>query len=273
MESNENQEHNPPQFHEEYVGIWKEMNETHQEEAINQKYQELTKIMGQYAALNNQFISIFNTKSQRVLYMSDNYLDVMGYKCSEEDYKRWSTVYWMRDLPFQQSWFFMQMTLFFKNTVQKKLKEAGESKSLSWYMHNFKLKPPGSELKNISLTGSGLELMHDGSMLIMLLIIKDVGNLIKEKGNWWAEFHINKTDKYIFHQNDKKFNKGSILSDREREILLEIRDKLETKQIAEKLNISPHTVDKHRKNMIERTGAKDISTLIQICEIGNILGR
>ncbi len=258
-------------FHDEYVSLWQEVNHKTSDEHINIKYQELSKLMGQYASLNNQFISIFNTKSQRVLYMSDNYLDVMGYKCSEEDYKRWSTIYWMRDLPLTQSWFFMQMTLFFKNTVQPKLREAGQGKSLSWYMHNFLLQPPGSNLHHISLTGTALELSPDGGMLIMLLIIKDVGSLIKENGTWWAEFTINNQERYHFHQNEKKFQKGSILTDREHEILQKIKEKQETKQIAETLFISPHTVDKHRKNMLERTGAKDLSSLIQICEMGKVI--
>ncbi len=260
-----------PYFHGDYAEAWKEINKENKDEKLSEKYVELSKLMGQYAKLNNQFISIFNTKTQRVLFTSENYLDVMGYTCTNEQYKRWSVFYWMRDLPVAQSWFFMQMTLFFKNTVQKILKDAGESKSLTWYMHNFQLKPPGTHLHHISLTGTGLDLMPDGSMPIMLLIIKDIGNLIKENDTWWAEFCINETEKFVFHKEDKKFSKGSILSDRETEILLHIRDKKETKAIAEMLNISPHTVDKHRKNMLERTGAKDISTLIQICEIGNLL--
>jgi DNA-binding CsgD family transcriptional regulator/PAS domain-containing protein len=258
-------------FHHDYVQLWQEMNQRTDEAPINAKYEELSKLLGQYATLNNQFISIFNTKSQRVLYMNENYLDVMGYTCTEEEYKRWATLYWMRDLPFAQSWFFMQMTLFFKNTVQPLLKTAQKAKSLSWYIHNFLLQPPKTHLHHISLTGSALELTPDGSMIVMLLIIKEVSPLIKDNGSWWAEFCINSNTVYHFHQDEKKFAKGSILSDREREVLLLIRNGFDTKQISDKLFISPHTVDKHRKNMLEHTGAKDISSLIQICEMGKII--
>jgi DNA-binding CsgD family transcriptional regulator len=260
-----------PFFHGDYAEAWKEINKSNKDDKLSEKYLELSKLMGQYAKLNNQFISIFNTKSQRVLYTSENYLDVMGYTCTDEQYKRWSVFYWMRDLPVAQSWFFMQMTLFFKNTVQPLLKKAGDKKSLTWYMHNFLLKPPGTHLHHISLTGTGLDLLPDGSMPIMLLIIKDIGNLIKETDTWWAEFCINESEKYSFHNDDKKFSKGSILSFREHEILALVKEGLETKAIANILEISPHTVDKHRKNMLERTGAKDISNLIQICEIGKII--
>lgn len=260
-----------PIFHEDYIGLWKEINQKTNEETVNSKYQELSRHLGKFAELNRQFISVFSIKSQRVLYMSDNYLNIMGYDCTEDEYKKWSTVYWMRDLPLSQSWFFMQMTLFFKTTVQSKLKAAGKTKSLDWYMHNFLLSPPRSHMHHISLSGSALELADDGSMPIMMLIIKDVGGLVKENSPWWTEFHINKTEKFIFHQNNKNFNKGSVLSDREKEILLLIKEGFETKEIAEKLFLSTHTVDKHRKNMMEYVGAKDSSSLLQICTSGNII--
>lgn len=258
-------------FYQDYVQIWQEVNQRVWDESGTTDYSGLSKLLGQYATLNNQFISIFNTKTQRVLYMSPNYLDVLGYTCTEEDYKRWATLYWMRDLPLAQSWFFMQMTLFFKNTVQLKLNAAQENKSLTWYIHNFLLTPPGEKTHHISITGQGIELMPDGSMRVMLLIVKDVEMLIKENSPWWAEFTINQNERYFFHQNEKKFQKGSILSAREREILELIKIGKDTKLIAQQLHISPHTVDKHRKNMIEFTGAKDMSSLLQLCEIGKII--
>ncbi len=261
----------PPVFHEDYVALWRDMNQKTNDESINQKYAELSRLMGDYAALNNQFISIFNTKSQRVLYMSENYLDVMGYTCTEEEYKRWSTYYWMRDLPLAQSWFFMQMTVFFKNTVQPKLKNAGEAKSLNWYMHNFLLHPPKTHKHHISLLGSGLELTPDGSMIVMMLIIKDVSGLIKDNDVWWSEFRINGNDTYYFHHQEKKFVEGSIISDREKEVLRLVEIGKDTKEIADLLFLSPHTVDKHKKNMLERTGAKDTSSLLYLCKSGKIL--
>lgn len=258
-------------FYQDYVQLWQEMNQRVWDEPIGTNYSELSTLLGQYATLNNQFISIFNTKTQRVLYMSPNYLDVLGYACPEEDYKRWAMLYWMRDLPLAQSWFFMQMTLFFKNTVQPKLKAAQEKKSLTWYIHNFLLTPPNEKSHHISLTGKGIELMPDGSMLIILLIVKDIEMIIKENSPWWAEFNINENERYFFHQNEKKFQKRSVLSVREGEILALIKTGKDTKTIAEQLHISPHTVDKHRKNMIEFTGAKDMSSLLQLCEIGKII--
>lgn len=260
-----------PVFYEDCVAMWQEINKKANDESINQKYAELSRLMGEYAALNNQFISIFNVKSQRVLYMSENYLDVLGYTCTEEQYKRWATLYWMRDLPMAQSWFFMQMAMFFKNTVQPKLKAAGEAKSLNWYIHNFLLHPPKSHKHHIGLLGSGLEFSPDGSMIVMMIIVKDVSELVKDNDVWWAEFRINRTDTYSFHHSDKKITEGSILSDREKEILRLVEQGKKSKEIANFLFLSSHTVDKHKKNMIERIGAKDTSSLLHICKNGKII--
>ena len=260
-----------PIFYNEYLELWQNGYKKTNDENINEKYQEISKSLGHFAEINHQFISIFNTKSQKVLYLSTNYLEVMGYKCTEDEYKKYSVLYWMRDMPINQSWFFMQMSLFFRNTVQPLLKSNPDARSLKWYLHNFKLKPPGSYSHNISLTCSGLEFLTDGNMLIMLLIIKDVASLVKENTKWWAEFTINEKQRYHYHETNKNFVEGGVFSKREMEIFNLIKEGQNTKEIAEKLFISTHTVEKHRKNMLDLSGAKDFSSLIQICSIGNIV--
>jgi DNA-binding CsgD family transcriptional regulator len=255
-----------------FTATWSEVNKDTNDEEITKKYETLSKTLGMYANLNNQFISIFNTKSQKVMYMSKNYLEVLGYSCTEEDYKKYSVLYWMRDLPFLQKWFFLQMTLFFKKTVQPQLKMAKDKNpSLSWYMHNYKFKPPKSFVHHISLSGTALEISENGAMTVMLLIIKDVKSLIKNDGSWWSEFLINEENKYYFHQDTTKIAEGSVLSDRELEILKLIKSSKDTKEIAEFLYVSPLTINKHRNNMLEKTGAKDISSLIQLAEFAKII--
>ena len=52
------------------------------------------------------------------------------------------------------------------------------------------------------------------------------------------------------------------LSNREKEILLMIMNGMVNKQIAERLNITKETVDKHRKNMLAKTDCKHSGELI-----------
>ena len=56
--------------------------------------------------------------------------------------------------------------------------------------------------------------------------------------------------------------KGNIFSDREFEIIKLIHSGLQSEQIAEKLFLSRHTVNTHRKNILDKTGKAHISDLI-----------
>jgi DNA-binding NarL/FixJ family response regulator len=54
----------------------------------------------------------------------------------------------------------------------------------------------------------------------------------------------------------------NMLSSREQEILKGIADGKASKQIADNLNISKNTVDTHRRDMIEKTGAANTTELV-----------
>ncbi|NJM24864.1 MAG: response regulator transcription factor [Bacteroidia bacterium] len=53
------------------------------------------------------------------------------------------------------------------------------------------------------------------------------------------------------------------VTNREKEVLHLVGDGFSTKQIAEKLSISHHTVETHRKNLLKKYEAKNSAELIQ----------
>lgn len=65
--------------------------------------------------------------------------------------------------------------------------------------------------------------------------------------------------------------KKDIVTKRELEVLKLINTHKESREIASLLNISINTVDKHRKNMLARTRAKDTTALIQLCKMAGLL--
>jgi len=71
------------------------------------------------------------------------------------------------------------------------------------------------------------------------------------------------TDLSYFRYPDEEFlQKGNIFSKREFEIIKLIESGLGSEEIADKLFLSVHTVNTHRRNILEKTGKTHISDLI-----------
>ena len=79
-------------------------------------------------------------------------------------------------------------------------------------------------------------------------------------GNYFSQellYHVIRRIK-----NREQEEKSSNLSRREKEILFKICEGLSNHEIAEELFISKRTVDKHRANLLAKTGSKNTASLI-----------
>lgn len=61
------------------------------------------------------------------------------------------------------------------------------------------------------------------------------------------------------------------LSEREQDVLVLVAKGLSNKEIAEALNISPHTVISHRKNIVHKTGIKSVAGLTVYAMLNNLI--
>ncbi len=85
--------------------------------------------------------------------------------------------------------------------------------------------------------------------------IQDVYN----GGNYFSQDIL---QKLAFRVNKKSADPADELTNREKEILVQICKGLSTKQISEVLFISPKTIESHRSNILSKTGCKNIAQLI-----------
>lgn len=60
---------------------------------------------------------------------------------------------------------------------------------------------------------------------------------------------------------EHNFAESHELSERERDVLVLVAKGLTNKEIASELNISPHTVISHRKNIVHKTGIRSVAGL------------
>jgi DNA-binding CsgD family transcriptional regulator len=67
---------------------------------------------------------------------------------------------------------------------------------------------------------------------------------------------------YFRYPDEELLLTGSNLTDRELEILMYIHKGMETKEIGDKLYLSPHTVSTHRRNILKKSGKSSIGEVI-----------
>lgn len=86
------------------------------------------------------------------------------------------------------------------------------------------------------------------------------------------KFLCSQTKSILEKKSSEGLNQMPKLTRREKEILAEAALGLTTNQIAEKLFISPHTVESHRKNLIEKFQTSNLSSAIKLAiEYGLII--
>lgn len=73
------------------------------------------------------------------------------------------------------------------------------------------------------------------------------------------------------NKNHNVDNDSSVLSEREKSVLVGLAKGLMNKEIAEQLNLSVHTVMTHRKNIIRKTGIKSVSALTVYAILNNFI--
>lgn len=78
------------------------------------------------------------------------------------------------------------------------------------------------------------------------------------------------TNSFFAEKNDDS-QETSELSDREKDVLILVAKGLMSKEIADNLNISVHTVISHRKNITRKTGIKSIAGLVAYALLNNLV--
>ena len=101
-------------------------------------------------------------------------------------------------------------------------------------------------------------LPREAVFLIQVLTKVPTGYKINPDGHWYVGRDVS-----LFEFPDEKLLlMGSNLSDREFEIVKLIESGLSSKEIADKLSLSIHTVNTHRSNILEKTQKATIADLI-----------
>jgi len=111
-----------------------------------------------------------------------------------------------------------------------------------------------------------IQLNNRGLPMIGMYLIHDLMPFMHNQ-SWWYRSCVGNKVFMHYHSEGNKLLHKDILSDREKVILRGLAAGFSSKEIGEKLNISSHTVDNHRRKMLSKTGALDTSSLLHVAKL------
>ncbi|MFD1094985.1 response regulator transcription factor [Salegentibacter chungangensis] len=149
-------------------------------------------------------------------------------------------------------------------------------------LYSYEMKDHKGNKKVMLIQGTPLSVSENGTPQHLLVIHSDVSHLqvcsIKE-----VSFISLKGEKSFYNLDPENgcFNPelcreehndlANIITKREQEIIKYLAKGLNAEEIAEKLNISKHTIRTHRKNILQKTGCNNTTQLVAKCLTGGII--
>jgi DNA-binding CsgD family transcriptional regulator len=156
------------------------------------------------------------------------------------------------------------------------LKEIPLLKRINLKFHHCGIRYRRKDGKPLCLFSQGAPLHYDEAhnFSYTFNFVQNVAHLMKKDfPHYWIRLSYGEQQDQLstFHSNNKETSNRDLLSTREKEILQLIAEDLDTKEIANRLFISPNTVGNHRSNMIERLGARDTTALVQLAKMTGMI--
>lgn len=133
------------------------------------------------------------------------------------------------------------------------------------FSNNYRLRNANNEYVNLLQRNCFIKSDENGSPLISLGMVLNVGQYQKENPVIQVVEKVdieNNSCNTVFKKTYYQHEKTSVFSRRELEVLLWIAEGLTSKEIADKMYLSEATVINHRKNMLFKSGAKNVAELI-----------
>ncbi len=125
---------------------------------------------------------------------------------------------------------------------------------------NYRIKRKDGEYIPVLRYSSLLKKDKTGKMLYYKTIITDLSGIKKDNTIDVKFYHKNKIIYSL--NNNKKLLRKELLSKRENEIVYYMFNNVTSEEIAEKLCLSKHTVDTHRRNILKKLEIKNTMDLI-----------
>jgi DNA-binding CsgD family transcriptional regulator len=201
---------------------------------------------------NNQFLSVFDMLHMKTLFVSQGIIKILGVKPEDLTSYHFKEATHPDDLKRQE----LGLVQLFKIAHELFVAKKGEMVISS----NIRLRIPGGNYINQLMQGYLFFSLLPIETVYMIHINTDISWYKKMKHGY--HYYMGYDLSYFRYPDEELLMTGNIFSEREFEIIKLVHEGLDSAKIAEKLFLSKHTVNTHRKNILEKTGKAHISELI-----------
>lgn len=200
---------------------------------------------------------ILDTRTQSFILISNNIEQVLGYKASS--FRQYGLVYVNEIMhPEDKKTIWRQTVDLWKNLQTL---PASQKTNFS-FSRKFRLRRANGTYITLLEQNSVLQTDSLGNITHVLSVFSDITDLIKNNGAA-NTFPASTNQALILKSKSESLKPDTKLSKRERQIVRLVAEGYSSKIIADQLFISYHTVNTHRRNIIEKTHTRNTSGLVQ----------
>lgn len=222
---------------------------------------------------NQELLIVFSLMDFKPLYFSKSIQQISDYE--PEELLKFKTFLFFKVAGIRNIDFPFKAALWAKDFQKTRKEKKCNTGVRSDYYFGLKMKKKTGEKVITSLRMKILHGKNDELPSNVVIVLSDITHLFK--GDFYcARFSVDipGSDEKLtkFYRSSGVFKKTKdLVTKRELEILLKSKKGLNNKEIGQALFISTTTVEQHKKNMLKKTGAKDITSLIHLCSMCEVL--
>ena len=223
--------------------------------------------MEEVSLQNNVVIFLYNCYTNRFVYMSDKLKVLSGLEPSSFTAENGVEFSFSRVHPAH-----LEAGLQFNRLGISYIAENNTIDSRSILVSiNFLYKNGQDEYIQVLQQGSVLEVDENGRPALIINFIHNVGHIKKADSIGCVISAPGKVGVYNYDPEAKVLEPPVTFTDHERKIISMLAQGLDTKTISQKLFISPHTVDTHRRNLIKKLNCIDTTGVVAFARLINLI--
>jgi DNA-binding CsgD family transcriptional regulator len=211
---------------------------------------------------------IFNLKTFKPEYVSENCKDVLGFS-HEEPMQHGSLFFFTHLIPEHQKIPVILTQWVMANMAQIPFEEKINMQTTYCGMY---FRHPEKQVIRLIIKHHYYEVSEDRMPLRTFVTMTDISHLLKNDTVWFRlQYGKDPVQVRTYDFQTATAANNDMVSEREMAVLKLIALGLDAVEIGKELFISPNTVNNHRQNMLNRLGVKDATALVQICRMCGIL--